>query len=73
MMISVNYHNVKLSWKASSKSVILEIDLLNHFYYFRTSADKCKETPTNCDCWNKAADDIKKVKDCMIGLKSLLF
>ena len=41
--------------------------------HFRNKVKQCKETITDCECWNEAADNIEIVKDCMIGIKFYFF
>ena len=34
---------------------------------FRQGAEACKNTSTNCTCWNTLVKDVQAVKDCNIG------
>ena len=38
---------------------------------FRKGADACKNSSTNCTCWNTLAKDVQAVKDCNIGKSKL--
>ena len=39
---------------------------------FRKGADSCKNSSTNCTCWNELVKDVKSVKNCNIGESMLV-
>ena len=34
---------------------------------FRNATEKCKLTPTKCECWNSLVKNVTSVKKCNIG------